>query len=268
MLDPETPLFVYEISDAGEIDLVNPPDSYIGLWNEDEVVYLFFTRPEDELVTRLIRRAPNGRWDRHDLKYQDWQEGVPTEGFSVAGVRFVRSDHSGDSPTAIRLDPSVVFGDGTHPTTLTCIRSMERLVRSQNIHSVLDLGTGTGIVALAAAAMGVTRIEAVDKNKLAVQTAAANAEASQYQSRISVREGEARICIDRPFDLVVANLPFQVLRDLGPLRGTSYHRNWILSGISPFQGEQLKDIFCERGYDVAHERETPPWTTITLSKKR
>ncbi len=65
-----------------------------------------------------------------------------------------------------------------------------------------------------------------------METTLHNVEINSLVSAIEVREGEARLFIDEPFDLVAANLPFQVLRDLVPLRGAGLHRFWIVSGIN------------------------------------
>jgi len=262
MIDPDTLLSIYEV--RGEVaDLVfDPPTSFVGLWNEEEFSYLFFTRCEEEFVNGLVRDAGLALGARHEMRYEDWQTGLPSQGLAVAGVCFVPSDHPAPPPGALLLDPSVVFGDGNHPTTTSCLRFMNEITSSRHILSMLDLGTGTGILALAGAAMGIGRIVAVDKNRLAVHTAAKNVEANSLGEVIGVREGEARLFIDRPTDLVAANLPFQVLRDVVTLRDAGRHGAWIVSGINEEQAEVIRSLLNDQGYSILGSCSTPPWATF------
>ena len=141
---------------------------------------------------------------------------------------------------------------------------MQRIFRAYTIASHLDLGTGSGILALAAARMGVRHVVAVDRNRLAVRTARDNVRLNDLSSIISVAEGEARLFIVRPFDMVTANLPFQVLRDLSTCHGADLHRFWIVSGINQDQAATLTDLFSERGYQILRQWVEPPWVTVSL----
>ena len=229
---------------------------------------MFFTSPEDAFVNGAVRSRGACLGSRHVINYGDWQTGLPEGGIKVGGVPFVAREHPSPPPGAVFLDPSVVFGDGSHPTTLSCLRQMAKIVRTQRVSSFLDLGTGTGILALAAARMGIRRVLAIDGNRLAVRTARKNVEINSLSSTVEVREGEARLFIDEPFDIVAANLPFQTLRELSTLRGVKLHRFWILSGINEDQGEVLRQLFSEQGYGIIHQHDDPPWVTFTIAGKR
>jgi ribosomal protein L11 methyltransferase len=267
MIPPSTLLYIYEIrGDPGDY-LSDPPASFIGLWNEEGFSYLFFTKPEDEYVNRQVCARGLTLGSRHEMQYGDWQTGLPPHGIKVAGVCFVSPDHPAPPPEALLLDPSVVFGDGSHPTTNCCLGFMEEIIRAELITSMLDLGTGSGILALAAARMGVERVLAVDKNRLAVRTARENVKTNSLDNLIRVEEGEARLFIDHPFDLVTANLPFHVLRELIPLKGAALHRFWIVSGINEQQGETLKELFSDLGYETCRHSVDHPWVTFTTAKR-
>jgi ribosomal protein L11 methylase PrmA len=84
---------------------------------------------------------------------------------------------------------------------------------------------------------------------------------------IRVEEGEARLFIDQPFDLVTANLPFHVLRELIPLKAAALHRFWIVSGINEQQGETLKELFSDLGYETCRHSVDHPWETFTTAKR-
>jgi ribosomal protein L11 methyltransferase len=268
MISPDALLYIYEIrGDPGD-NLADPPSSFVGLWNEEGFSYLFFTKPEDQYVDDAIRTCELGLGSRHEVRYGDWQTGLPPHGIQVAGLHFVRRDHPSPPPEALLLDPSVVFGDGSHPTTICCLRFMQEIIRAKSITSMLDLGTGSGILALAAARIGVRSILAVDRNRLAFRTATENIRANSLETVIRVREGEARLFIDQPFDLVAANLPFHVLRELIPLRAASLHKFWIVSGINEKQAETLKELFSEQDYEICRQTADPPWLTFTAAKGR
>lgn len=267
MIPSNTLLYIYEIrGDPGD-QLSDPPASFIGLWNEEGFSYLFFTKPEDEYVNNRVCTRGLALGSRHEVQYRDWQTGLPPHGITVAGLCFVTPDHPSSPPGALLLDPSVVFGDGSHPTTNCCLRYMEEIIRDELITSVLDLGTGSGILALAAARMGVKRVLAIDRNRLAVRTAIENVKVNSLDKMIRVQEGEVRLFIDQPFDLVTANLPFHVLRELIPLKAAALHRFWIVSGINEQQGETLKELFSEQGYETCRHSADPPWVTFTTAKR-
>lgn len=267
MISPEDLLFIYEIYGCPRIDRAASPASLIGVWNEDEFSYLFFKNLEDDYVKTIAETEGFVLGSRHEMKYCDWQSGLPPQGLTAGIICFVPRDHPQPPAGAIRLDPSVVFGDGSHPTTVACLEYMDAINRTQRITSMLDLGTGTGILALGAASLGTERVLAVDKNRLAVATALENVEANSLLAVIDVREGEARLFLDRPFDLVAANLPFQVLRDLIPSRCITIHKFWIVSGINREQSAVLQDLFADQGYRVLGQRIDHPWMTFVVANE-
>jgi ribosomal protein L11 methyltransferase len=264
MISPDALLYIYEIRGEMKDDLLAAPASYVGRWNEEEFSYLFFTAPEDDHVNSLMSAGGGVLSSRHEMRYRDWQTGVPAGGLAVGGFVFVSADHPAPPPGSLLLDPSVVFGDGSHPTTISCLRFMEKILRTDPITSMLDLGTGSGILALAAAAGGVDRVLAVDKNHLAALTAKGNVTTNSLLPKIKVVEGEARFFVDEAFDLVTANLPFSVLRDLIPLRGIPLHKNWIVSGIDSRQGEVLIELFSDQGFELVDHQADPPWVTFVV----
>jgi ribosomal protein L11 methyltransferase len=264
MLTHDTLLFIYELSGDPGAELPTPPGSFVGLWNEDEFSYLFFTEPEDRYVEQLCGVQGGTLNSRHEMAYGDWQAGLPQGGLTIGGVSFVAPDHPSPGPDSIVLDPSVVFGDGAHPTTLACIRAMRLAVDAGFVSSLLDLGTGSGILALAGARMGIPHIDAVDKNRLAVETASGNVRRNSLDSIIRVFSGEAGWFVDGPYDLVAANLPYQVLRDLAVLRGVDRHACWIISGINSEQALVLEGLFQDQGYRKALLFRDPPWVTFAM----
>lgn len=267
MIQPDATLYIYEVRGDLGVSMGDAPSSFVGVWNEDEFAYIFFTAAEDEFVKRRLEGQAAIRGPAHIISYRDWQAGNPWDGGGVAGFRTMPPGSCvRPGPDTIILDPSVVFGDGTHPTTASCLVLLRRLIRSYAPASLLDLGTGTGILALAGAAMGMRRVLAVDKNRLCVETTKSNVALNGYSGNITVEEGDAAQYVGKPYALVAANLPFSVLRDIAESRDAATHGLWLVSGINPAQGLVIETLLAEKGFSVIHRLETPPWTTCALVK--
>jgi ribosomal protein L11 methyltransferase len=105
----------------------------------------------------------------------------------------------------------MAFGTGLHPTTQLCLRALERAVAPND--RVLDVGTGSGILAVAAARLGASSVFAVDLDGIAIEAAWANVDANGLRDRVHVRHGDAA---DLPeagtFDVVVANIIARVIQ--------------------------------------------------------
>jgi len=267
VISPDAQLYIYELHGPVGNLLPSTPASFLGLWNEEDFSYLFFVEPADEYVRDVVHQTGYVLGSRHEMAYRDWQEGLPPSGVTLAGVTFIPGDYPSAPARAVLLDPSVVFGDGNHPTTRACLEIMRELVDERGIRSMLDLGTGTGILALAGAAMGIQRVVAVDRNELAFQTACENVTRNGLSEIIKVHLGEARFFLDRTFDLVVANLPFQVLRDLLVLSGVDAQAAWIVSGVNEKQAETLQDLLREQHYVMLEERKDSPWMTFAAARR-
>jgi len=267
MISPDTELFIYEVKGRIESVISDSPATFIGLWNEDDFTYLFFTEPQDEFVESLTTSAGLSVSDRHQMKYCEWQTGVPAGGFVVRNLRFVAPGCGDVMPGDLILDPTVVFGDGAHPTTKSCLEFISELAETQVIDSVLDLGTGSGILSLAAAKLGAVKITAVDRNLLAAQTARDNVRLNGYEDVIHVHVGEARLFVHEHYDLVAANLPFSVLRELLTWRDASLHSTWVVSGVNSEQGKLLEQLLLEQDYVITREKLDHPWLSFVAEKR-
>ncbi len=161
----------------------------------------------------------------------------------------------------IRVEPGMAFGTGTHETTRLCLAAIEKHFRGQ---SFLDVGTGTGILAIAAAKLHAhARVEACDTDPLAVSVAEENARLNGVAERIAFRVGTVEETTASA-DLVCANLTADVILPLLPaLLGATCGR-LVLSGILATQAAQVAARLLELGvggYEIERDGE---WIAITI----
>ena len=144
-------------------------EHFIGNWEEDGHTFLFFSRPHDRIVAQLIAGEPQlNMIDQYRMSYADWH-GNTIRPFSVGRITVVPPWFEGESTWEqhkqtgidgvkdqfrVVLDPGVVFGTGTHPTTRACLEALDLIYRMDAPEVVLDVGTGTGLLAIAAAKLG------------------------------------------------------------------------------------------------------------------
>lgn len=263
-MSPDTPLYVYEIEGCVRHHMGQPPPCFVGLWNEDNASYLFFTEAQDAYVNDCLDMARCTLKAKHYTIYAEWQDAMPSAGLTVRGLLFVADDQPSPPKEALRLDPTVVFGDGSHPTTQACLSFLHDLIPGSAIKSVLDLGTGTGILSIAAAALGATEILAIDRNVLAIQTAEKNVRINGLTSRVAVMEGDALSFIGTHYDLAVANLPFEVIEAIAQGEQTVNIPLWVISGISEAQDEIIEKLLTRKGFRRKLFRRDHPWTTCVM----
>ncbi len=268
VISQETPLHIYEIEGDIRDHLNTHPQSFMGVWNEDDLSYVFFTESEDDYICQCLNSCNLSFREKHITLYSEWQHPLPFGGFLVGNLMFVPDDNPSPPKGALRFDPSVAFGDGSHPTTAACLEFMSGLIPTVPVLSMLDLGTGTGILSLAAAALGVKRIVAVEKNDLALRTAEKNIGLNNLDFGIALKEGDARMYINDFYDLAVANLPFEVLFEIAGFEETANIDHWIISGISEAQGLILENSFSKYGFRKMLFREDFPWVSFVMSSSK
>mgnify|MGYP001153424845 CR=1 FL=1 len=232
--NPYRNLYIYYLSGRFRPGREFQPKDYIGNWEEGETSFLFFTRPNLDLVKGALEGQPGIELlDHYHMTYEQWQGGqiVPCRmgRFRISPPWFPADENSHES--GIVLDPGVVFGTGTHPTTRDCLAALETAMDDSPVRTVLDIGTGTGLLALAAARMGCPKVLAMDLNLLAVRTARRNVALNHLRDRILVVQGDAEKFMDFTSDLVVSNIHYDVMKNLICTRGFLQKRQFILSGL-------------------------------------
>lgn len=163
---------------------------------------------------------------------------------------------------ALRLDPGLAFGTGTHPTTKLVLNFLESNVKGAE--RVLDYGCGSGILAIAAAKLGAGRVDAVDVDPLAVETAAANAHANGVAVHVALPEAlpAAR------YDIVVSNILAQPLIVLAPLLAarTAAHGCIALAGILESQAAEVMAAY-RPWFELRSDEIEEGWALVAGKRK-
>jgi ribosomal protein L11 methyltransferase len=165
----------------------------------------------------------------------------------------------------IMLDPGMAFGTGTHPTTQLCLQALEDQV--QPTVTVLDLGCGSGILAIAAAKLGATDIHALDIDPIAVKSTLENAQENCVVGALTIAEGslEAALATGRQFDLAVVNILAKIIiamceQNLGEtLRPGGIA---LFSGIIDTQADDVEAALRKTGLEPYARRQEGDWVLI------
>lgn len=246
-----------------------------GLWE----VGGYFDEAPDQAGLALLATMHGARpFAVSELPETDWvakvrRELVPVE----AGRFFVYGSHDADKvpegAEPLLIEAAMAFGTGHHGTTLGCLRALDRLVSGGFVgRSVIDIGCGTAVLAMAAARIWPGTVLASDIDEVAVDVARANVAANGLEGRVQCYEATG---LDHPttdsaapFDLIFANIlkgPLIALADdvtscLAP--GGMV----ILSGVLNEQADEVIDVYTRAGNSLVHREEIGDWTTTTVSR--
>ncbi len=168
---------------------------------------------------------------------------------------------------AIRMDPGMAFGTGLHPTTRGCLELLQ--AHGPMPERILDVGCGSGILALAALQLGAGRADACDTDPLAVTATRANAAANGLAGRLVAWEGTLpAVPATEPYPLVLANLVAAVLVRLArPLAAhTATGGALLASGIIEGRGDEVRAALAEVGFMPITERHAGEWVSLAMER--
>ena len=265
MMIPYQTLYIYEISGTISDSKDFFKEDFIGCWNEGEISFLFFSQPHDEFVELLIYLKGFRIVSKNTLDYKAWQAGEELKPFKVGNLVISPPWENGEvqeGEILVHLDPCVVFGTGYHPTTRTCLQALWEIYQKERPKKVLDLGTGSGILALAAAKWGAEKVLAIDCNELAVETALRNVLSNEESLRIEVKMGKAEDFIEEETDLVCANIHLQVIESLLKKKAFFPKRWFILSGIFKKDAEEIESRLNQRSTQIIQRLQEKNWLTL------
>lgn len=232
-MNPYQQLYIYYLQGR-----LNPgfktSDQFIGNWEEEGFSFLFFSKPAENEVNTLLSAHPElSLIDQFCMSYEEWQ-GTRLSTFRAGSFVIYppwEKPEIGQHEMAVVSDPGVVFGTGTHPTTRDCLCFIEQVCKEHPIESALDLGCGTGLLALAAAKAGCRKVIAADFNFLAAKTTGNNIILNGLENQVIAIQADAKEIITYPAELVIANIHYAVMKELISVRAFFEKKFFILSGL-------------------------------------
>ncbi len=258
------PVAIYEASSDGR------------LWSAEVLLFDMETEEAAETVRdRVGADAFAAPLEAEELPDINWVE-KSLEGLKPvrAGRFFVHGRHDRDKtpPGAIGLEieAALAFGTGHHGTTAGCLEEIDRLLNLREYENILDLGTGTGVLAIAAALKAHQPVLATDIDPVATRTALENSRlnGAAHLVRGFTANGteDRRFDLHGPFDLVIANILARPLMRMAKSIGARMTRTatLVLSGLRVEDGPRILFAYRCQGFVLDRRREKDGWLTLTL----
>jgi ribosomal protein L11 methyltransferase len=230
------------------------------------LVAYFARRQEAEAAAAehggAVAALPDEDWS------ESWKRGLAP---MVIGRAFVRPSWI-DAPVPpglaeVVLDPGMAFGTGSHPTTSLCLAALSDLLRARPGAAVLDVGTGSGLLAIAARRLGAGRVAGTDIDPVAVRVAAENAALNGVALELTTAPVPA---IRGPFDLVVANILANTLVELAPAIAAQLLPGGVvlLSGILGPQEAEVRRAYLALGLEPlpGGDRREGEWSLLAMAR--
>lgn len=166
------------------------------------------------------------------------------------------------------IEPGRAFGTGGHATTQGCLFLLERALERAPARRVLDVGTGSGLLAIAAARLGVPEVEALDVDPDAVAAAGDNARRNGVADRVRVGLGSLEAFAGPPADLVLANLlgPTHVAHATALARGAGPGGRLIAGGLLASEAPAVAAAYAAEGFRLVDAVESEGWATLCLGR--
>ena len=221
---------------------------------------------------RAFDLSPIGPIQRREIEEEDWANSWKDHfhplkiGHVVIKPTWRTWEASADE-IVVELDPGMAFGTGLHPTTKLTLLALERHVRPEM--DVLDLGTGSGILAIPAARYG-ARVTALDVSEVAIHVAESNIETNKVADRIAVRRGSVDEVEGREFDLILANIIASVLIELAPRLAAVLKPGGLLlaSGIIEERAAGVRDALTSVGLNLEEQDHEDDWWLLVARRPK
>jgi ribosomal protein L11 methyltransferase len=170
----------------------------------------------------------------------------------------------------LRIEAGAAFGTGHHGTTVGCLLAYDRLLKAKRFAKVLDVGAGTGVLAIAAAATGSRRAVGTDIDRVSVRISRENAKVNAVKARFVHASGLRHTAVrtHAPYDLVFANILARPLVTLaqdikGALKPGGYA---VLSGLLRYQERYVRAAYLARGFRIVRALRRDAWSALVLER--
>jgi ribosomal protein L11 methyltransferase len=166
----------------------------------------------------------------------------------------------------IELDPGMAFGTGTHPTTVMCLQALEKVVKSGD--TVVDVGTGSGVLSIGAALLGASKVHALDLDEVAVKSAQENVILNKVDHIVEVFHGNLLDSVNNPSDVVVGNLLAEIIISFtdDAFSIVKPGGKYITSGIIGFKKDEVKQALEKSGFVIDEILMMEDWVAMIATR--
>ena len=272
--DPSKPHGIWEIIDP---ELLNqaPEDVLVHAWMQPGPS---FASAFDSIKARLDELScENEGFGSLALETRTVNDQIWTDIWKQYFKPFYVGDHLVIKPTwedfsplpgdrIIEIDPGMAFGSGTHETTAMCLSLLEDTV--QGGEEIIDVGTGSGILAIGAAVFGANHVLAIDIDPDAVRVAKENVSHNHVSGIVDVQQGDLLKKVDAVCDICVANIISDVIISFAAqlIRHIRPGGYFICSGIVSLRAPEVSDALSKAGYEILRKITKGEWTAF-LSRR-
>lgn len=235
---------------------------------------------EEKEASQLLHSLPfqiqnSVTWEIAPLEQKNWLEenrksfpAIEVGSFYIYGAHL--KDKTPSDKIGLQLDASTAFGTGEHATTKGCLQAIEDISKTRAFEKPIDIGCGTGILALGLAALLKLPVIAVDNDPEAIRKTLENSAINNLSHLVTayVSEGWEKVT-DKEFDLVAANILADPLCELAPSMNARMRKKGviILSGLLRTQKEQVIQAYRLQDFEFIRNYPIGEWETLILTKK-
>ncbi len=276
-------MFIEDFSDLMENDAVKQTNlveqELLDKINNDPIIHLYIS-PDQNLPE--IAHSAHSLLEQNQIRHQLQVNEIPDKNWNEEWMKYYKPVHVNDHLTivpcwleyqsqpnelTVLLDPGAAFGTGTHETTKLCLDALYRHVKNDD--RILDVGTGSGILAITSLLLGAKSADAIDIDPLSVKAAGENAALNHVQDHINVMLGNLLDHASGQYQVITANIVADVIISMLPdlKQYMDINSTLILSGIIRERTHDVLQALKDNAYIVKEHLQDGEWTALTVIKQ-
>jgi len=254
-----------------------------GINEEDDLLYVFTSqesRTNHKSISNQLKKLKkedliqNFNVEEEIIQYKNWNEEwekklkvVKISDKIVIRPSF-REYKKQENEIVITIDPKMSFGTGEHATTKLVILMLEKYLKTGD--RILDVGSGTGILSIAAANLGASYALAIDKDEWCFENGKENCLLNKVENKIEIRNCEASEVEEKDFSLIISNIQKNVLKEIAPEFKKRIRQNGILilSGILVGDKKEMNNFYSTLGFNLIDSEQLEEWITLVFEYKK
>ncbi len=274
-------MFIEDFSDLMENDAVKQTNlveqELLDKIYNDPIIHLYIS-PNQNLAE--MTQSAQSLLDQNQIEYHLDVKEIPDKNWNEEWMKYYKPVHINDRLTivprwlnykpqtdelTVLLDPGAAFGTGTHETTKLCLDALTRYVKNND--RILDVGTGSGILAITSLLLGAKSADAIDIDPLSVKAAGENARLNHVHEKLSVKLGSLLDEATGHYQVITANIVADVI--ISMLSDLKQHMNTestlILSGIIRERAQDVLDALSKHSYRIKEHLQDGEWVAFVVS---